>query len=249
MKHIYKSILAFLLLSFAANYGYAQCFDDGHSPFKDQGWLSCQTSLSPNSDLGNVHWMEYNLGILYAIESIDIWNHNVWAETAMGAKQISIDYSLDRQTWTNLGTFDVDQAPGSWKYTGFQLANFDKFEAQYILISVLETWGSDASCAGIAEMRFNLGTITSTEPEITATEWNVYPNPAVNELFIEMPENFEADQVIISNSVGQTIGQYGKGIGTNSSISISDLVAGVYTIRLEGEKNTLSKQFVKIEKE
>ncbi len=82
MKYILAIIVA---ITFSIGVS-AQCIDDTHSPFQNQGWMSCNTSIGPIPERGDVHWIQYDLGEVYVLDSLYIWNHNVWGETEMGLK-------------------------------------------------------------------------------------------------------------------------------------------------------------------
>ena len=97
-KYIQPTLIILAILT--STFSYSQCFDEGHSPFKEQGWLSCNTSEGPIPERGDQHWVMYDFGEIYAIDSIQYWNHNAWGETGMGAKEILIDYSKDQVEWT-----------------------------------------------------------------------------------------------------------------------------------------------------
>jgi len=165
----------------------AQCIDDTHSPFQDQGWMSCNTSVGPIPERGDVHWLRYDLGDVYILDSLYIWNHNVWGETGMGVKSIMIDYSIDEQNWISAGPFNIEKAPGSWKYQGTMGPSLNNAQAQYVVISVLSTHSEDTACAGVGEFLFYLGESVDVEDqEIVDLDWNIVPNPATDNITISL---------------------------------------------------------------
>ena len=68
---------------------------------------------------------------------------------------VKIDYSEDGQNWTALGTMNFPKAKGEAVYGGFSGPDLSNLKAQYVLLTAISNHG-DASCAGIAEIKFNL---------------------------------------------------------------------------------------------
>ncbi|MDB4439054.1 T9SS type A sorting domain-containing protein [bacterium] len=242
IKYISSVLLCF---SFIVNIG-AQCIDDSHSAFKNQGWLSCDSSQSPNIERGNSHWLMYDLGHEYVIDSLTIWNHNVWGETGSGAKIISIDVSVDKTSWTNFGTHTVNKAPGSWKYKTDNLIQLNHAVGQYFLITVLENWDNTSSCRGIAEVRFGVGISTATEDVLTENNWSVYPNPTVDNLTIDLKDRTDIENISIVNALGQIISSINNPSTGQNTISVTDFQEGVYYIRISNNDQIQDKSFVKV---
>jgi len=246
MKNIFYTALIFTLVTCSLTNSNAQCFDDGHSPFQDQGWLSCNTSIGPIPERGNTHWLLYDFGHVYAIDSLYFWNHNVWGETGLGVKDILIDYSTDQENWTTIGPITVEKAPGSWKYTGSQGPALDNIQAQYVLVTVVSTWRESAACAGLAEIRFGLGQTVNTEELETAVEWTIAPNPALEQITIQLPESVDIQKATILNAVGQEIKEIPIANRTEVSVNLDGIREGVYFVTLSSETQVWTKSFVKI---
>ncbi len=223
----------------------AQCFDDGHSTFKNQGWLSCSTSVGPIPERGDQHWVLYDLGEAYPIDTIQYWNHNVWGETGQGAKEILIDYSTDQINWTTVGPITLDKAPGSWKYTGAKGTSLHNANMQYVLITVISTWDDLAACAGIAEFKFNIGEFVDTEEIPIESDWTLGPNPAADRVNVYIPEYGDVKAITIHNSMGQKIMDIPNPVGEQIIVPIPDLMAGIYFISLHSESGMSSRSFVK----
>lgn len=162
-----KSLFAILILFFFSwNFSHAQCTTDGHSNVWNDAWISCQTSPNPNPVRGTGHWIAYEFEVANSLGEMHYWNSNETGATDKGIKDVVIDYSLDGQTWIELGTFQFDEAPGTNNYMGEAGPDFGNILARHVLITVLSTWG-DASCAGIAELRFNLTPTLRAECDFT----------------------------------------------------------------------------------
>ena len=223
-----------------------QCLNDTHSTFKNQGWLSCDTSPSPNSARGNSHWLMYDLGHKYVIDSLTIWNHNVWGETGSGAKQISIDVSNDKLNWTNVGTFAINKAPGSWKYQTDNIIQLNQATGQFFLITVLDNWDNNSSCRGIAEVRFGVGMSTSTEDIFKEENWTVYPNPTANNVSVDLKDKTDIQNISIVNALGQIVTSIANPRSGINTINVSEYEDGVYFVRIASRNDIENKAFVKI---
>ncbi len=75
---------------------------------------------------------------------------------------------------------------------------------------------------------------------------NIYPNPFSEELMISLPENPSATAIIIRDAKGSLVKRVYLKTGTSAtSISTSDLPAGVYSVSVTGHKVKYSKLFIK----
>lgn len=133
----------------------AQCLSDGHSNVWNDAWISCQTSPNPNTARGNGHWILYDMGSSYFLGQTQVWNGNDAAQLDRGLKDVIIDYSMDGNLWTELGSFQFAQGSGSNNYMGFAGPDFSGIKAQFVLITVVSTWG-DANCASLSEIKFDV---------------------------------------------------------------------------------------------
>jgi hypothetical protein len=188
----------------------------------------------------------YDLGHKYVIDSLTIWNHNVWGETGSGAKLISIDVSDDKSTWTNLGTSTISKAPGSWKYQTDNVIQLNHATGQYFLITVLDNWDNSSSCRGIAEVRFGVGMSTATDDVLTEDNWSVYPNPTMDNITIDFKDQTDIDNISIVNTLGQVISSINNPNTGQNNISVADFQEGMYYIRISNYNQIQNKSFVKV---
>ena len=240
------SILSIITTIICIGSLHSQCIEESHSPFKNQGWQSCTEATSPIEERGKNHWIMYDLGTEQEILDLRIWNHNVWGETGMGAKSILVDYSTDKNNWNTIGPIDVAEAPGSWKYVAPQAIDFEDVSAQYLVITVLETWDNNSNCAGIGEIKMNLGRLTSTEDKIAEIEIEVYPNPASDYLNIKIPDGFNEEQLTITNNIGQIVTKVKLYSKSNHKIPIVNLKDGIYNLSIRNAEMSITKSFVKM---
>ena len=141
----------------ALNYTVYEACDENtgnHSTNPNSSWLSCEPSPSPNPERGVSHWIQYDFGAIYALSSADIWNYNVAGASAQGFNQVVIDYSLDGVNWSELGTFNWEQATGTSSYGGFTMTELSGISAHFVLITSLSNF-EGSGCMGLSEVSFN----------------------------------------------------------------------------------------------
>jgi hypothetical protein len=241
MKYI-NTLIAILAITFNLS---AQCIDDTHSPFQNQGWMSCNKSVGPIPERGDVHWLQYDLGAVYVLDSLYVWNHNVWGETEMGVKSVMIDYSTDQQNWISAGPFTIEKAPGSWKYQGVMGPSLNNAQAKYVVISILSTYNEDAACAGVGEFLFYLGeSVDVDDIELVEADWNISPNPTTEYITITLPQSVDLVSLSLFNSVGSKISDLPLPAVDQITVPVSDLQNGLYYINYQSKKETKSKSFV-----
>ena len=242
MKYLYFILLSFLLPGLTS----AQCLEDRHSPFENQGWQSCNTSVGPVAR-GEKHWIAYDFGETYVIDSLYIWNHNVWGETGMGVKEMMIDYSTDQVNWTAIGPFTIEKAPGSWKYEGTAGPKLGNAQARYFLITVMSTWDPTQTCAGLGEVKFNLGLSTDIEEIEPEIAWSISPNPASEQIQVDLPADIDIITLSLYNSIGTLVSNFSVPSNHQMTVAIDHLQSGVYYLSYQTEKDVQTKSFVKID--
>ncbi len=221
----------------------AQCNENIHSNNVSDNWESCTTKDNPNLERGNGHWIQYDLGYIYPITTSRIWNYNVSGNTDKGFKDVVVDYSIDGETWSQLGFYTFDEASGSNVYTGFEGPNFGDIETRYILITALNNYGN--SCYGLAECKFNIGedVVIGIEEVKDNNSLSVFPNPAVNTIQL-ISDNLDIKEIILRNSVGTELRRYGADFP--KYLDVSYLLDGIYFIIANTSDNKfVVKKFVK----
>jgi hypothetical protein len=191
LKQPFISIL--LVFTFYGN-SFGQAYQDRHSTSLSDGWLSCQTLVSPNPVRGTGHWIMYDLGDTYALQTSKIWNFNTperinsynnqsWSLSPLqgkltdGMRDVMIDYSLNGTTWNEWGRFTIPQAPGSSFYEGVFGPDFGGKLIRYVLITGLTNHGG--TCYGLSEVKFNgtVSTTSQTEDLFKNAQISANPNP------------------------------------------------------------------------
>lgn len=71
----------------------------------------------------------------------------------------------------------------------------------------------------------------------------IYPNPVIEDLFIEIPKNVTIDKICINDITGKVVFEQNY---FTESINLSYLQSGNYIIKLTSSNNIISKKFIKI---
>lgn len=216
---------------------------------KTDGWLSCSTERSPNSDKNSGHWIMYDLGYEYNLSTSQIWNYNDPFNLSSGTRQLAVDYSLDGVNWTSWGSVELAQGTGTPDYTGSKGPDLSGIRARYILLTAESNWGG--ACAGLTEIRFNLDQTTSNDDELSHPfQVRAVPNPVQNEVefWLESPIAGAMDVEVI-DIMGRSLAQWSMNYGGNStkrlSWDASQLSGGIYFVKLTQGGETFTQRFVK----
>ena len=225
--------LTLLFLLITAHLSWAQCGDTTHTTAAADTWTSCQASVSPNPARGSGHWIEYDLGYVYTLETLHVWNANQRGQTDRGFREVAIDYSLDGQQWTELGEYEWSEASGYQSETGQTGADFAGVRARYVLVSGLSNWG-DAHCYGLAELRFGLEEVTAADlVEAEGAPLRLFPNPTAGPLTIETGA-LRPMTLRLVDLKGRVVREFEGTIPTQ--LDVADLPRGLYFVSLQDDQ-------------
>lgn len=132
---------------------HGQCVDNSNN--WTESWTSCTTSANPNTARSNSHWLLYEFESPHYITTSHIWNANRTGESGRGLKDVIIDYSLNGNTWIQLGNYTFPQGTESANYAGVAGPDFGSRYIKKILITVVNTHDG-GSCASLAEISFTV---------------------------------------------------------------------------------------------
>ena len=114
-----------------------------------------RTNPNPNAIRGNSHWLLYEFDEHQYIDSSYVWNANRTGESSNGAKEVTIDYSTDGNTWIELGQYTFPKADETLTYSGFEGPEFGGLFIKKILITIHNTHNG-GSCASLSEIQFKI---------------------------------------------------------------------------------------------
>jgi hypothetical protein len=133
--------------------------NDEHSTDLSQMWVS--TGVQPN-------WIQYEFDKTYKLHELWVWNSNSMLEPVMGfgAKEVTIEYSLDGAAWTELpGVPEFAQATGLPNYTHSTTVSFGGAMAKYVRLTIVKSWGGMMAQASLSEVRFFAVPVLAREPQ------------------------------------------------------------------------------------
>jgi hypothetical protein len=132
---------------------------DQHSVELSQMWMS--SSAKP-------HWIQYEFDKVYKLDELWVWNANQIVETfvGFGAKDVTIEYSVDGATWTALeGTHEFARATGDATYTANTVVDLGGVEAKFVKLTINSNWGGVAQQVSLSEVRFFSVPVQAREPQ------------------------------------------------------------------------------------
>jgi hypothetical protein len=131
-----------------------------HSKIGDDNmWLS---SIEPQPT-----WIEYEFDKVYKLHEMWVWNANETFEPAVGLgfKDVSIEYSVDGNDYTSLGTtHEFDQAPGADDYAHNTTVDLSDVAARYVRLTANSNFGGILNRYGLSEVRFFHIPVRAREP-------------------------------------------------------------------------------------
>ena len=204
MKNIY--ILLFAIWSIQVS---GQCFPDRHSTTWYDAWVSCEKTENPNSDREDSHWIMYDLNKVYELGKGHFWNINDPSFLDYGVKKALIDLSVDGINWTFEDTLFLSQGTGQSIYEGEEAIDLEGAPAQFVLITVVETYGF-GECAGFAELRVEREELTTDVRDLLAQNnclnVKISPNPFAEKAIIDVGTSCEGNATyVVSNALGQVV--------------------------------------------
>jgi Domain of unknown function (DUF303). len=140
---------------------------------------------------------------------------------------------------------------GSWNWSGAGLSGTSR--EQVVNTSTPGTFYAYVeytnSCGIISRKTIPIiiSPLTGTNPELSENAFELFPNPATDEIKIRTSGNLALQKYIITNNLGQTVSSgVVKSVAPEYSISLNKLEAGTYNIQLISNKGTINKRFVKM---
>ncbi|MGE5296129.1 MAG: LamG-like jellyroll fold domain-containing protein, partial [Solirubrobacterales bacterium] len=130
--------------------------NDEHSTASTDMWMTTG---------GKPAWIQYEFDQAYSLYQMWVWNSNQAIESFLGfgAKAVTVEYSLDGQTWSALGDFEFAQATGTPTYTANTTVSFNGVQAKFVKLTINANWGGLAQ-TGLAEVRFFYAPVQAFNP-------------------------------------------------------------------------------------
>jgi hypothetical protein len=132
--------------------------DNLHSVTPEEMWLSA--GAAPD-------WIAYEFDRAHKLHEMWVWNSNQLLETTMGfgAKDVTVEYSLDGATWTALDRApQFARATSEAGYAHNTVVPFGGVFARFVKLTIDATWGG-MGLVGLSEVRFLAVPVQAREPE------------------------------------------------------------------------------------
>ena len=123
-------------------------------------WLSDVTGPQPS-------WIEFEFDKVYKLHEMWVWNYNEFMEPLLGLgfKDVSIEYSVDGNDYTPLGTtHEFAQGPGTADYAHNTTVDFGGLTAKYVRLTANSNWKGLLPQYGLSEVRFLHIPLRAREP-------------------------------------------------------------------------------------
>ncbi|MDQ3016668.1 MAG: T9SS type A sorting domain-containing protein [Bacteroidota bacterium] len=249
MKKTIYLIFAFVLSS---QFIFGQCFPDRHSTNFFDGWVSCETAISPNPERGKSHFIMYDFNSVFALGQMTIWNSNDPSHLNWGMRDVHIDYSTDGVVWTTAGTYTFPQASGLSTYEGAEGPNLNQAEGRYLLITAINNYGGE--CFGLSEMRVAGEEVIISEVDevetLSCVDISMYPNPFADKMTLSLAPGCTGDlRYVIYDAIGKEMYAETASLtsGKNSTHEIGQsLPSGSYMLHIQFGGQSIQRSMIKV---
>jgi hypothetical protein len=147
---------------------------DQHSITPADMWFSARGAFP--------HWIEYTFDKVYKLDKMWAWNSNQSLEImfGLGAKDVTVQYSLDGDNWMDLGDFEFVRAPGTSDCGPDTKVDFGGVTAKYVKLVINSNWGGLIAQGSLSEVRFFYVPVWARQPQPATGTTNVHPQVAMS---------------------------------------------------------------------
>jgi hypothetical protein len=152
---------------------------DLHSTELTDMWLSDFFGPQPT-------WIQYELDKVCKLHQMLVWNHNTLSESAIGfgVKDATIEYSVDGNDYTTLGTtHEFARAPGAPGYAYNTTVDFGGVAVKYVRLTISSNWGGLLPQYGLSAVRFFSIPVFAIEP---------YPDSGTTDVDVDVTLGWKA---------------------------------------------------------
>jgi len=123
--------------------------NDGHSVESVDMWLA----VAPE---GEALTVEYAFDRVYKMDKMMVWNSNTGFEPFLGygAKDVTVEYTVDGAEWMVLADVEVARAPGLESNPADTTVDFGGIGAMAVRLTINTNWGGLFPDSGLSEVRF-----------------------------------------------------------------------------------------------
>ena len=149
--------------------------DDQHSIAAPDMWLGAPSGAEPI-------WIQYEFDRVYNLHELLVWNYNSQFELVLGfgAKDVTVEYSVDGVDWMLLGDVGLAQGTALPTYGANTTVDLAGVAAQYVRLTVSSGWGMMSDQVGLSEVRFLYIPVQAREPMPAAGAADVGIDPVLS---------------------------------------------------------------------
>ncbi|MCX5644748.1 MAG: discoidin domain-containing protein [Phycisphaerae bacterium] len=129
------------------------------------------------------NWVQYDFDKAYKLDKLLVWNSNQMIEAfiGFGAKDVTVEYSVDGATWTALADVPpFSQGTGLPDYAANTTVSFGGVMAKSVKLTINQNWGGMATQTGFSEVRFLYVPVQAFGPQPTVAATGVSINTDLN---------------------------------------------------------------------
>ena len=148
--------------------------DGTHAINPDGMWFTASPDMDP--------WIQFDFEGVKQLDTMTVWNSNSSAEIAIGwgVKDLTIEYSVDGETWTLLEeASQFSRAPGLPTYDQPDVVAFDGLAAKAVRLTIASNWGGLLMSYSLSEVQFAAIPAQAREPEPASGSTDVVPNAVI----------------------------------------------------------------------
>ncbi len=159
-------------------------------------------------------WIQYAFDRIYRLHELWVWNYNGDLEflVGFGLKDVTIEYSMDAESWTVLGDFEFAQGSSAADYTANTAVDFGGVSAQYVRLVVNSSFKTSGR-HGLSEVRFFAVPTYARQPDpgLGETEvdtdavltWRAGRDAASHEVYLSAEESAVVEGTELIDAVGE----------------------------------------------
>jgi hypothetical protein len=167
------------------------------------------------SSTGKSHWIQYQFDQVYKVHELWVWNSNQVVEplVGFGAKDVTIEYSVDGQTWLTLtGVPQFGRGTGEATYTANTVVKFGGVSARFVKLTINSNWGGVAQQTSLSEVRFFYVPVKARGPQ---------PADGAADVMLDAPLSWRPGREVTSHQVffGADSGAVAAGTAASATLA------------------------------
>ena len=144
--------------------------NDLHSTTPEHMWLSNPTGPKPT-------WIQYQFDKVYKLRELWVWNSNQVVEgtLGLGARDVTVEYSVDGAAWIALTDVEFARASGVAGYAHNTTVDLKGIAAKYVKLTIKSNWGGLLAQYSLSEVRFFFVPVLARDPSPASGATGVNP--------------------------------------------------------------------------